>query len=72
MRKNEPNTASVRNQYKIQEIMTYKQIEIILNLIAEYKRLYKKKMKNNTVTEKDKFIKSLFEKTKAGVVWNVK
>lgn len=72
MRETEPKTASVRKQYKMQEIMTDKQIEIILNLIAEYKRLHKKKVKNNTDAEKDKYIKSLLEKTKAGVAWNVK
>ena len=35
MRETEPKTASVRKEYKMQEIMTDKQIEIILNLVAD-------------------------------------
>lgn len=36
----------------------------------EYNRLYKKIVKTNTDAEKEKFVKALLAKTKAGVIWN--
>lgn len=36
----------------------------------EYNRLYKKTVKTNTDAEKEKFVKALLSKTKAGVIWN--
>lgn len=35
----------------------------------EYDRLYKKIVKNNTDSEKDKFVKTLLSKSKSGVIW---
>ena len=36
----------------------------------EYDRLYSKIVKNNTNPEKDKFVRKLLNKTKAGVIWS--
>lgn len=36
----------------------------------EYNRLYKKTVKTNSEAEKEKFVKTLLYKTKAGVIWN--
>lgn len=37
----------------------------------EYNRLYKKIVVTGSNTEKDKFVKTLLSKSKAGVIWNV-
>ncbi len=39
-------------------------------IMLEYDRLYQKIVINNTDSEKDKFIKTLLNKTKSGVIWS--
>ena len=38
----------------------------------EYDRLYRKIVINNTDSENDKFVKTLLNKTKSGVIWSEK
>ncbi len=58
----------VKNNGKI-EILTKSDMFDFSTFAKEYNRLYKKIVKSGTDSEKDKFVRSLLAKSKAGVIW---
>lgn len=58
----------VKNNGKT-EVLTKSDMFDFLTFATEYSRLYKKIVKSGTDSEKDKFVRSLLTKSKAGVRW---
>lgn len=59
----------VKNNGKV-EILTKSENFDISTFAKEYSRLYKKIVKTGIDSEKDKFVRTLLTKSKAGVIWN--
>lgn len=59
----------VKNNGKVETLTKGNNFDISVFGI-EYKRLYKKIVKNGTKNEKDKLVKTLLSKSKSGVIWN--
>lgn len=59
----------VKNNGKVEYLTKGEKFDSALFKL-EYDRLYRKIVKNGTDTEKDKFVKTLLNKSKSGVIWS--
>jgi len=59
----------VKNNGNVETLTKNENFDLSI-FMKEYNRLYKKTVKNNLDLERDKFVRTLLTKSKAGVTWN--